>query len=1355
MTISNRICKFPPFSIKYLSTLICLSAVAGGSSLSAVVYTVNSSADTNTGSGAAGTFRYCINQANGGSAGNMINFDPSIPSITLTAPLPPIGPNIALINTTTNDLSLIGGGLYPGLFIGPSVGTSGSPLTISGIGLTLDGTASIGGNGGNGTGGGGGALGAGGGTFVGSDSFVTVRPQVVFTGCLAQGGNGGISAGTGSGGGGGGGMNGGTGGLGAGDGGAGGGGFGGAGGSTSGIRGGGAGGGGLLQTGGNSGGSLAGGGGGSDESPGNPGVSSVSTTGGNGGIDAAGDAAGQGGAPNADGGTGTGNSGGGGGGTANAPSVYGGNGGNSSKGAGGAGGQDPSVGEEGYAGNGGSSTGLYGGGGGGGYGGNGSGGSGGFAGGGGGAGSFGTGGAFGGNGGFGGGGGGCSFVPGQGGFGGGGGGGAVGGQSVYGGGSGGTIGGGGGAGLGGGIFVSNGAVLQLNGPVFSGSANSTVSGTGIEIDGDGLAAGNDVFLMSSGTLAFGQSGTFTISSAIASDAGAGGGSLLTGGITVNSTGTLVLNGVNAYTGLTSITEGGTVQIFEDLNLGAAATNLSFDAGTLHIIRSTSSSRSVALVGAGTINVDPTYTVAFSGPFSGSGMFTMGGGGTLLLTGALSYGGGTTVASGDLIISGTTLPTNSSVDISGSTGTLDLSLSTGSPVIGNLTGVAGGNLLLGAKDLSLQTTGTAVFAGAISGTGSVTKQNSGTQTFSGPNTYMGGTLISAGTLSVAGSGSGSITGSVGLDSGATFDVESTFTIADLLLVAGSFLTSGTGSNLTFGTANALDFAGTISGAGMLTKQNSGTLTISASNPFTGILNVNGGVLDVSSTGSVSSSTANIASGATLTGTGTLGTVNLMGTVAPGNSIGTLNVGNFTFFSGSNYLLEFDNTSSDLIASTGIVTIDGGSIVTLEPPGPTMPLPRYTIISSTSPIVVNAPGFALVNPFTAYQFMLDYSDPLAVFLVLVNKVDFIATGNAGAAAFCFNSLAATPQADLTDVLNVLNMQTMAQWQNSFNQMQPANLNAIAFAQENVAERIRQMYTDHLYTQRVVSCSNTDPWRLWAAPFIEKDHQWGHGENSGYKGSFGGVTAAFDYQGHDHFAISSGFSFADSHVNISGREKGRFQSYAGTIGALWLDKHFFVDALFSYLFSPIKAKREMNFASTMSVANLEATHHQSSNQFLGHLGVGYDCRIKNHEDSRFDVTAFFDADYVYVSQTGYTEHGAQSLDLKVHSKSYDLLRPELGVRLGWTGCYEDSSFVVETSFSYVHEFRFQGKHTTASFAGNDCTFKVSGLNPQNNLFVPAAQITYIASPDWLSITLGYHGEFGPKFIQNSGEVEVKFLF
>jgi autotransporter-associated beta strand protein len=130
-----------------------------------------------------------------------------------------------------------------------------------------------------------------------------------------------------------------------------------------------------------------------------------------------------------------------------------------------------------------------------------------------------------------------------------------------------------------------------------------------------------------------------------------------------------------------------------------------------------------------------------------------------------------------------------------------------------------------------------------------------------------------------------------------------------------------------------FAGVISSGTTnktsLVKDGTNTLTLSATNTYTGTTSVQGGALIVS--GSISASSLTTVSGTgTLGGGGTVGalTVASGGTVSPGSSPGTLNAGATILQSGGRYKLELasDGTGAagtdwDQLAVTGTLNLSG--------------------------------------------------------------------------------------------------------------------------------------------------------------------------------------------------------------------------------------------------------------------------------------------------------------------------------------------------------------------------------------------------------------------------------------------------
>lgn len=193
-------------------------------------------------------------------------------------------------------------------------------------------------------------------------------------------------------------------------------------------------------------------------------------------------------------------------------------------------------------------------------------------------------------------------------------------------------------------------------------------------------------------------------------------------------------------------------------------------------------------------------------------------------------------------------------------------------------------------------GNIALANNVTGTGQIIKTANGLTELTGNNLgFTGAVLVQDGTLEV--------TALSALGSGAV-DVS-----------AGALLRIDTATNAAFTLAG--------SGAGTLEKRGDGRLDFGTAFTF-GALDVSAGRVRINTIGTTN---ATVASGAALDGTGRIiGNLTNNGTVAPGNSIGTLTVqGNYVQNAGSVLEVEFDAAGNmDLLTVTGSATLNGGTL-----------------------------------------------------------------------------------------------------------------------------------------------------------------------------------------------------------------------------------------------------------------------------------------------------------------------------------------------------------------------------------------------------------------------------------------------
>ncbi len=331
------------------------------------------------------------------------------------------------------------------------------------------------------------------------------------------------------------------------------------------------------------------------------------------------------------------------------------------------------------------------------------------------------------------------------------------------------------------------------------------------------------------------------------------------------------------------------------------------------------------------------STTFSGALNGPGSLTKVGSGTLLLSGSNTYTGGTTVTTGTLALGSSLTIQDSTLNL-GATGVLN---------VGGLASVTFGGLA-GAGNISLtNTAGTAValsvgadnssttYSGVLSdnATGAaLNKFGAGTLTLTGSNTYTGPTTISSGTLQIGNGGSGAAIGGTSRvtdNAGLVFDHGDAVTVNAIISGSGGLTQTGSGtlvlmnlnsysgpttisggtleidnggSSGTLGSGPIADNAAlvfarsdsglvvsnVISGSGNLTQIGAGTLTLAATNLYTGNTLVSAGTLALGNSLAIQDSTFNT-SGSGALSFGGLASVTFGGLAGNGNLLLTNTAG----------------------------------------------------------------------------------------------------------------------------------------------------------------------------------------------------------------------------------------------------------------------------------------------------------------------------------------------------------------------------------------------------------------------------------------------------------------------------------
>ena len=621
-------------------------------------------------------------------------------------------------------------------------------------------------------------------------------------------------------------------------------------------------------------------------------------------------------------------------------------------------------------------------------------------------------------------------------------------------------------------------------------------------------------------------------------------------------------------------------------------------------------------------------------------------------------------------------------------------------------------------------GLGTFGGNMSGAGSLTVQGGGTVFLSGTNSYSGGTTVAAG--SGLQGNTNSLQGNI-VNNGVAVSFEQTF--------------NGT-------------YAGNMSGTGALIKNGSGTLTLSGVNTYGGATTVNAGTLAVN--GSITSNVT-VNGGGMLGGSGTIvGNMTSSGTLTPGNSIGTLNInGSFTQ-NGGIYQVEVNAAGqSDRINVTGApgtATINGGTVQVIAESGSYARSTTYTILNATGG--VNGAYSNVTSNFAFLTPTLSY-DANNVFLTLLQSSSAFASGaqtpNQFAVGTALDIANPTATGDFNTVLNALSGLNTQQG--------PAALDAISgqpysgFGTANIGGSL--LFMNALGTQMAgarggggggtrialaeaceTACDTGAPatWGAWMSGLGGTGSIGGNTNAGTFTYNFGGVAVGVDRRLDEHLLLGVAAGYTSGRQWVSGfAGSGSADNYTAALYASFTRDGFYADALAGYAYSDNQLQRSIVIPG---LAARTASGRTGANQFLGQVEGGY--RIGVYAPAAATVTPFARLQTVAVSQNGFTESGANSLNLGVAQQNTTSVRSVLGADIAASIPLADTRTLdVVLRLGWAHEYADTARPMTAAFAGAPTTaFTVYGAQPLRDAAVIGFGLdTRVA--DATSVYLRYDGE------------------
>jgi outer membrane autotransporter protein len=554
-------------------------------------------------------------------------------------------------------------------------------------------------------------------------------------------------------------------------------------------------------------------------------------------------------------------------------------------------------------------------------------------------------------------------------------------------------------------------------------------------------------------------------------------------------------------------------------------------------------------------------------------------------------------------------------------------------------------------------------------------------------------------------------------------------------AGTISTSGFGANAinNLGTLTTLNNAGTISTSGssanaiinrsiLTTLSNTGTISTSASD--THVISNRSILTTLSNTGTISASGMN-ARGVSNLATGTITTLTNTGTISSSNSVGIFNLGTFTTLNNlqgaSSSALTYSSnlpTNYNIIinsaANYGKLTVTsatGNTSFGISALSTGVTSGTYTsVLSGLASSNLSATSGSSTVSGTTYTWSLAISSGTTWDLTVAggsssssssssafsSSVSSSGSRVAKNAASVLDAISASPGA-MTNVISALSALSGTAQSKAISQTLPTTSSSKATT--GAVQALSQVVQGRMGSLRGMSSGDDyigtrDVWMKGFGSWAKQNDIDGE---SGYKINTGGLALGIDKGLTPQMNIGTVLAFFNSSVNNNGDTAPGGMSIngyqVGIYGDYAFDPKLIANASANIGLNQNKGYRNITFMGTNANSNY--------NSYSGHLGAGIKYLLPI--DMENTVIPGLRMDYTKVRSQGYTESGADALNLSVSGQTYDTLIPGADLRIDHA---LNSTLILTANAGAGYNILNNQVSLNSAYQGGGTTFATTGL-------------------------------------------------
>ena len=572
-------------------------------------------------------------------------------------------------------------------------------------------------------------------------------------------------------------------------------------------------------------------------------------------------------------------------------------------------------------------------------------------------------------------------------------------------------------------------------------------------------------------------------------------------------------------------------------------------------------------------------------------------------------------------------------------------------------------------------------------------------------------------------------------------------------------------------------------------NTATFILNGANTYTGQTIINSGGLKLSGSviTSVTLNDGAFAGNASLLNSVVMNSGNLTvngGFVAPGGfGYGAIHVGSDLLFTGGTFLTEFDSIGNADVLDVSGTAILAGTLTVDNAEGNFLKGQTITLLEADGGVsgtfgTVNLPPGADGLPI----FKAQYTSNAVEILVLRDHVfvrPIIDPGNPRhVAKYMLDQLPIDPNSDFGLVIRSLGVLSNKELNKTLNMMHQGVFGLFESMNLTTNAQIMQMFNQprfrlsveegpeplsHLTASTKPFYPNTPvrrecgrdvskPHHVYLQPFGTWNSQSQKGELRGANYESAGFLTGYDYL-FDNFYVGAGAGYAYTNFRWNGSAgEGHIHQVYGGLHGSYFNRYF--SAILGSILGGNFYETDRHITSTAPGhpnGHINRTAHSDNSgiQWTNQLGL-----VGDFSSFSVPLQIFTNLDHFYLHSGSFNETGADSINLRVNSKTSNALRSELGLSSSYTFHISAGCWTPYARISWVNKTLLSSSSYRGGFRGQVGTFSASATSKGTNQWAPGLGIEF-ANMHGFSLLLNSRAEINGKMKNYPADMRMEYAF